>query len=106
VERLIYISATTMAFNTVKVLMTKSPPTEQGPNYDGPEYSITVLQKGHIRKPGYAPFQVDTIYEKDIKIVLRDGKTIRADIFRPAIPGAKIPVLMAWSPYGKTGRGV
>jgi predicted acyl esterase len=35
---------------------------------------------------------------------LRDGHSLRADIFRPASVGdARVPALVVWSPYGKTG---
>lgn len=45
---------------------------------------------------------VDIIFEKDIAVTLRDGTTIYADVFRPAGTG-KVPVIIAWSPYGKSG---
>lgn len=35
-------------------------------------------------------------------VTLRDGVTITTDIFRP-VGDAKVPVLIAWSPYGKSG---
>ena len=47
------------------------------------------------------PFKVDTIWEKDKEIVLRDGIKTRADVFRPQEGGA-VPALIAWSPYGKS----
>lgn len=37
---------------------------------------------------------------------MRDGVTIYTDIFRPAnTDHEKVPALIAWSPYGKTGTG-
>ena len=33
---------------------------------------------------------------------MRDGTILRADVFRPC-SDAKIPALVVWSPYGKTG---
>ena len=43
------------------------------------------------------------MFEKDVAVQLRDGVTIYVDIFRPA-GSEKVPVLVAWSPYGK-GQG-
>ncbi|KAF2851296.1 alpha/beta-hydrolase [Plenodomus tracheiphilus IPT5] len=37
---------------------------------------------------------------------MRDGKILRADIFRPASrEHERLPALVPWSPYGKTGTG-
>ena len=40
------------------------------------------------------------ICEQDIPVVLRDGTTIYTDIYRPVID-EKVPVIIAWSFYGK-----
>ena len=72
--------------------------------YDGPEHSSTVLPAGHRRSDGVKAFDVDTIWEKDVQIPMRDGVILRSDIFRPAQSDA-IPAIVPWSPYGKTGRG-
>jgi predicted acyl esterase len=43
----------------------------------------------------------DIVFDKDIAVTLRDGVTIYVDVLRP--PGAeKVPVIVAWSPYGKS----
>ena len=61
-----------------------------------------LLQAGFQSRPPFAPIPVDIVFEKDVAVVLRDGATIYADVFRPA--GAEqVPVLVAWSPYGKSG---
>ena len=61
------------------------------------------LAAGHQVAPPFQPLPVDIIFEKDVAVSLRDGVTIYVDVFRPA--GAdKVPVLLAWSPYGK-GQG-
>ena len=74
--------------------------------YDGPEHSVTVLRAGHRREDGVKAFEVDTIWEKDIEITLRDGIVLRADVFRPKQSDTTpVPALLPWSPYGKTGRG-
>ena len=66
-----------------------------------------------IYRPGVAPTQHKypglkyrktrergMIVERDVAIPMRDGVKIYADIHRP--PGkAKVPALIAWSPYGK-----
>ncbi len=59
-----------------------------------------VLAAGYKLAPMFAPLTVDIIYERDVPVVLRDGVTIYVDIFRPA-GSDKVPVLIAWSPYGK-----
>lgn len=89
----------------IEVIQTPLPPCETDPNYDNPDPSTTILHKGHKKFPDGAAFQADTIFEKDIQIPLRDGTTIRADIFRPSDASEKAPALVAWSPYGKSGRG-
>ena len=52
-------------------------------------------------QPRFLPLPVDIVFEKDVAVTLRDGVTIYVDILRP--PGAeKVPVVVAWSPYGKS----
>lgn len=55
----------------------------------------------------YAPFNQRTytaapgiICEQDVPVKLRDGNTIYTDIYRP-VTEEKVPVLVAWSFYGK-----
>lgn len=72
--------------------------------YDGPEAHVKTLPRGHRRTVTSKQFEVDTIWEKDVKIPLRDGTILRADVFRPAGPDL-VPAIIPWSPYGKTGRG-
>jgi predicted acyl esterase len=43
------------------------------------------------------------VFEKDVAVTLRDGVTIYVDVFRPA-GNEKVPVIVAWSPYGKSQR--
>lgn len=73
--------------------------------YDGPEHSVTTLPAGHRRSAGVKAFEVDTIFEKDVQVPMRDGVILRADIFRPA-GSDPVPAILPWSPYGKTGRGM
>ena len=82
------------------------PPELGVSGYDGPEHSVTVLSAKHQRTNGVKAFEVDTIWEKDVKITMRDNVVLKADIFRPAHSDGPVPALIPWSPYGKTGRGM
>lgn len=82
----------------------KCPETSDS-RYDGPHPSTTILPKGFKKSPNAAPFRATTIFTKDIEITLRDGTKIRADVFRPHDSVEGVPALIAWSPYGKSGRG-
>lgn len=74
--------------------------------YDGPEARTDHIKAGWRKEAGLAAFQTDTIWEKDIEVSMRDGVRIRTDIFRPTTSdSSKVPALIAWSPYGKSGRG-
>lgn len=66
--------------------------------------STTLLPKGFQKAKELLPFKASTIFEKDVTITLRDGTKLFADIFRPE-GDAKVPVILCWSPYGKTGTG-
>lgn len=68
--------------------------------------STQLLPKGWRREPDRLALKEDLIWEKDVAIPLRDGVCLRADVFRPAnLDGQKLPALLPWSPYGKTGSG-
>ncbi len=71
-------------------------------NYNGFCPSVTVLKKGYCHKEGYKPLDSDIIWERDQAVKLRDGVTIYTDIFRPANVDEKVPVVISWSPYGKS----
>ncbi|KAJ5758395.1 Alpha/Beta hydrolase protein, partial [Penicillium odoratum] len=73
--------------------------------YNGLEPGISFLPKGFQKTESCRPLQVDTIWERDITIPLRDGTQLRADIFRPQNAPDKLPILLVWTPYGKTGTG-
>lgn len=73
--------------------------------YDGFNPSTKMLSKGHKRHERSREFSVDTIYEQDIEIRMRDETILRADVFRPADSTEKVPAILAWSPYGKSGTG-
>ncbi|KAJ5769548.1 alpha/beta-hydrolase [Penicillium odoratum] len=80
------------------------PPETSDPHYDDSQSSTTILPEHYRKGPNAAPFQAATVFEKDVKISLRDGTKIRADIFRPHGVVEPVPALIAWSPYGKSGR--
>jgi predicted acyl esterase len=67
--------------------------------------SVTTLPKGFKKNDETRPFRVSTVWEKDIEIPMRDSIKLRADVFRPSEATEKIPILMAYSPYGKSGTG-
>jgi uncharacterized protein len=83
------------------------PPIEGQSGYDGSEKSTTLLRAGYRKTQNARPFLVDTIFEKNVDIPLRDGTILKADIFRPGNDNThKVPALLPWSPYGKSGRGM
>lgn len=93
---------------TVPILFRPLVHPELGVNgYDGPEHSVTILKAGHRKEDGVKAFDVDTIFEKNVDIPMRDGVILKGDIFRPAnSDSVKVPAILPWSPYGKTGRGM
>lgn len=67
------------------------------------EPGTRTLLAGFQIAPQFKPLVTDIVFEKDVAVMLRDGVTIHVDVFRPA-GDDKVPVLVAWSPYGK-GQG-
>jgi len=59
------------------------------------------LPVGYRLDPRYRPLPTEIVFEKDVAVTLRDGVTIYVDVLRPA-GTEKVPVLVAWSPYGKS----
>ena len=84
------------------------------PASDKPEYRYPgfrpgkeILSKGHVREIGRRAFTADVIFERDVSIPMRDGVTIYTDVFRPVGSDTnRVPALIPWSPYGKTGSGI
>jgi hypothetical protein len=66
------------------------------------EPGTRVLPAGFQTRPHFMPTAVDIVFEKDTAVTLRDGTKIHVDVFRPA-GSEKVPVIVAWSPYGKSG---
>ncbi|EXL45328.1 hypothetical protein FOCG_12724 [Fusarium oxysporum f. sp. radicis-lycopersici 26381] len=91
-----------------EAIISKITPAPEHPfyNYNGFEPSHRVLDVGHTRFPGRRPFGVRTTYDRDQAIVVRDGASLYADIFRPETSDTQpVPCILPWSPYGKTGTG-
>lgn len=65
------------------------------------ETKETILKKDEQIAPGFKALDCDIRYLKDVPVKMRDGVTIYTDIFLP-ITAEKVPVLIAWSPYGKS----
>ena len=64
------------------------------------------LPKGWVKDPGRRVLSADMIWEKDVRIPLRDGIELLADVFRPVSSDHNpVPAIVPWSPYGKTGSG-
>ena len=96
----------TAALEDIPVLYCKSNPINTpGNSYKGFKPSRTILDKGFQKAKGLRPFPVDTIWERDVKIPMRDGAILYADVFRPADSSIKVPAIIPWSPYGKNGTG-
>lgn len=60
-----------------------------------------VLKAGTQIAPGFKPLATDIVLMKDVAVKMRDGITIYTDIYLP-VTDKKVPVLIAWSPYGKS----
>lgn len=41
------------------------------------------------------------VIERDVAVSLRDGATVYLDVYRPVSSAERLPVLLAWGPYGK-----
>ena len=65
------------------------------------EPGVRTLPAGFRVASRFKPLPVDIVFEKDVAVTLHDGVTMYVDILRPA--GAEeVPVIVAWSPYGKS----
>jgi len=65
------------------------------------EPGTRTLPIGFQVQPRFKALPVEIVFEKDVAITLRDGVTIYVDVYRPAGTD-RVPVLVAWSPYGKS----
>jgi predicted acyl esterase len=60
-----------------------------------------ILKAGSVFPPAAMPLPCDIRWDRDVPVTLRDGTTIYVDVLRP-VGDAKVPAIVAWSPYGKT----
>jgi predicted acyl esterase len=80
-------------------------PPEKDTKYDGDStFSSTILSTGWRSKEGARALEAPLIFDKNVQIPMRDGLRLYADILRPQ-SDEKVPVILVYSPYGKTGRG-
>ncbi|KAL2832201.1 Alpha/Beta hydrolase protein [Aspergillus pseudoustus] len=64
-------------------------------------YSQEVLPKGHQKAQNFKSLECDIFYERNVRIPMRDGAQLYADVFRPNNTSELVPAIIAWSPYGK-----
>lgn len=65
-------------------------------------YSAT--HKPPLPPPGFGRrHEQGLVIERNHRIPLRDGTEIFADVYRPDSGRARVPLLLAWGPYGKHG---
>ena len=69
-------------------------------SYPGLNQCSFILPAGFRQEEGRMATTCPILVEQDIPVRLRDGVTIRVDIFRPA-GTERVPVIMGWSSYGK-----
>lgn len=91
----------TKLLDGVEVLFRKAAPIEESA-YPGLNERSYVLKKGSVHLEGGMPLQSDVLVEQDVPVTLRDGVTIRVDLYRPVEEG-EYPAIIGWSPYGKRG---
>ena len=90
---------------TIEVLHTPSSKLDDPrANYRGLDPRIITLPKGHKKEFDCRAFDVETVFEKDVEIPMRDGTILRGDVFRPA-GKSNLPAVIMFSPYGKSGTG-
>jgi hypothetical protein len=66
------------------------------------EPGTQTLPPGWQIDPRFKALDTEILLEKDVAVPLRDRANIRVDLLRP--PGdEKVPAIIAWSPYGKSG---
>jgi predicted acyl esterase len=70
--------------------------------YPGLNESSYIFKKGSVQKEGAIPLSCDILVEQDTPVKLRDGITIRVDIYRP-VNAVNCPVILWYAPYGKRG---
>jgi Predicted acyl esterases len=64
----------------------------------------TELPAGHKKAENFRAFSCPVILEEDAVLTVRHGTKIRVDIYRPKTE-KKVPAIVSWGPYGKSGKG-
>ncbi|CAK7206714.1 hypothetical protein SEUCBS139899_009519 [Sporothrix eucalyptigena] len=62
-----------------------------------------VIPKGTLVAEGHQPLLLDILVDEDVAIVVRDGVTIYADVYRPANTTERVPAVICGGPFGKNG---
>jgi predicted acyl esterase len=86
-------------------LQIKAPKTGEN-GYQGFNPRKETLPKGWKSRDGARALSEDMIVEHDVAVKVRDGCTLYCDIYRPNDSDAKIPAIVAWSPFGKKHTGI
>ncbi|KAL4900243.1 hypothetical protein BDW74DRAFT_162318 [Aspergillus multicolor] len=74
--------------------------------YQGLNPRSEILPKGHQTAPGRRALPCDIQVDHDVAIVVRDGCTLYADIYRTPSPNPTVPAIICWSPFGKKFNGI
>ena len=89
--------------NFVKPMLVQDHPRYQAFGIHFSPNRYEVLPKGHVKEVGRKAMLVDTVAQRDTAVPLRDGLHVYADIYRPESSSkAPVPVVICWSPYGKS----
>ena len=75
------------------------------PDWEPKIPSSKVLPAGYKRTAEALALPTSIIFDEDQVIRLRDGCRIRVDIYRPVCE-ERVPAVVMWSPYGKSGSGM
>ncbi len=89
-----------------KIYMPSKPLVPGGERYgilSNFEPGTRTLKAGTRLAPQFKALQSDILLDKDIAVTLRDGTITYVDVLRP-VGAEKVPVIVAFSPYGK-GQG-
>jgi uncharacterized protein len=79
-------------------------------NWQGFNPRTETLAQGTVCYPEHnsRPLPCDIIATHDFEVKVRDGCSLYCDIYRPTNTeaGVKVPVIVAWSPFGKKYNGL
>ncbi len=69
-------------------------------NFRGFDPGTTVYPKGYQVTPDFHPLEEEMVMERDVPVQLRDGVTVRVDLFRPNCQ-EQVPAILCSSIFGK-----